>query len=292
MFGIGVVELFVLFVVLPLLGVVIAAYLLGTARRASVMDEQLARARRHQVGVSLLAGAAALVTMPVGAALTPWLGQSTVLPLLPSLMVVVACAVLWLGEVTFPRPTGLVRSTVLNPRGLDSVLPRGWVRLGVGLAAFDLLVFAGGVLTADGAKAITFTEGDVTHTATPYPGYAYVVPQLAALAVATVVAWGVCRSAINRPTIASDLEGDAVLRRASGGRVLRWLAWGLAATAAGNLVSAGASWQSAAPSGQDWPGAVVLVLGFLMVLLAIALPFVPVARLSREPQPVGFAAAR
>ena len=29
-----------------------------------------------------------------------------------------------------------------------------------------------------------------------------------------------------------------------------------------------------------------------MVLLAIALPFVPVARLAREPRPVGFAAAR
>ena len=101
------------------------AYLLGTARRAAVMDEQLARARRHQVGVSVLAGAAALVTMPLGAALTPWLGQSTVLPVLPSLMVVAACVVLWVGEVTFPRPTGLVRSTVLNPRGLPA-----WCRAG------------------------------------------------------------------------------------------------------------------------------------------------------------------
>ena len=76
------------------------------------------------------------------------------------------------------------------------------------------------------------------------------------------------------------------------GRVLRWLAWGLAATAAGNLLTGGASWQSAAPSGQDWPGAVAVGLGVLMVLVAIALPFVPVARFSREPRPVGYAAAR
>src|SRR5215210_2483535 len=38
------------------------------------------------------------------------LDQITVLPLLPSVMFAAACAVLWLGEVTFPRPSGLVRS--------------------------------------------------------------------------------------------------------------------------------------------------------------------------------------
>ncbi len=230
--------------------------------------------------------------MPLGAALTPWLGQSTVLPVLPSLMVVAACAVLWVGEVTFPRPTGLVRSTVLNPRGLSSVVPRGWLRLCVGLAALDLVLFVAGALTADGGHRVTFDNDGVTSTASPYPGLTYVLPQLGALVVAGLVAWGVCRSATTRPTIASDLEGDAVLRRASGGRVLRWLAWGLTATAAGNLLTGGASWQSAAPSGQDWPGAVAVGLGVLMVLVAIALPFVPVARLSREPRPVGYAAAR
>ena len=72
---VGIVELFVLFAVLPLLGFGVAAYLLGTARRAAVMDEQLARARRHQVGISVLAGAVAIVTMPLRPALTPWLGQ-------------------------------------------------------------------------------------------------------------------------------------------------------------------------------------------------------------------------
>jgi hypothetical protein len=201
-----------------------------------------------------------------------------------------ACGVLWVGELTFPRPTGLVRSTVLNARGLDSVLPRGWVRLCVGLAALNLVVFAAGALTADSGRAVAFGTRDTVGVASPYPGLGYVVPQLGALLVAGVVAWGTCRSATNRATIASDLDGDAVLRRASGGRVLRWLAWGLAATAAGDLLTGGSSWQSAAPAGQDWVGAAAVVLGAVLMIAAIALPFVPVARLAREPRPVTVAA--
>jgi hypothetical protein len=282
----GILGLLVLFVVLPLIGLAVAAYLLGTARRTAVLDEQVDRARRHQVGISVLAGAVALVTMPLGAALTPWLGQSSVLPLLPSMMVATACGVLWVGELTFPRPSGLVRSTVLNARGLGSVVPPGWLRLCIGLAAFDLFLFTACALTATDGRGIRFETSDVVSTATPYPGLSYVVPQTVALTVAALIAWGVCRSAITRPTIATDLEGDAVLRRASGGRVLRWLCWGLVATAAGNLLTAGSAWQSAAPSDRDWVGAVAMALGGVLAVVAIVLPFVPVARLAREPHPV------
>jgi hypothetical protein len=282
--GLGVVELLVLFVVLPLVGFAVAAYLLGTARRAAVMDEQLTRARRHQVGISMLAGAAALATLPLASALSHWQGQSAVLPLLPSLMVAAACAVLWIGELTFPRPTGLVRSTVLNARGLDSVVPRGWLRLCLAMAVLDIVVFAAGALTAHGGDGLRF-EGDWgSAQATPYPGTAYVLPQLLALASATLIAWGVCRAAANRATIASDLEGDAVLRRASGGRVLRWLAWGMLATAAIDLTTGGSAWLDIALDDVAWVGAVALWLGRVLIVAAIALPFVPVARLAREPR--------
>ena len=292
MLGIGIVELFVLFGVLPLLGIAVGAYLLGTARRAAVMDEQLARARRHQVGVSVLAGAAALVTMPLGAALTPWLGQSTVLPVLPSLMVVAACAVLWVGEVTFPRPTGLVRSTVLNPRGLSSVIPRGWLRLCVGLAALDLVLFVAGALTADGGHQVTIENDGVTQHRVAVPRSDLRAASARRSRRRRVGCLGRVSLCYHPTDHRLRPRGRRRVRRASGGRVLRWLAWGLTATAAGNLLTGGASWQSAAPSGQDWPGAVAVGLGVLMVLVAIALPFVPVARLSREPRPVGYAAAR
>lgn len=295
MFGVGIVEMFVLFVVLPLVGIAVAAYLLGTARRAAVMDEQLARARRHQVGVSVLAGAAALVTMPAGAALTPWLGQSTVLPVLPSLMVVAACAVLWLGEVTFPRPSGAVRSTVLNARSFESVVPSGWLRACLTLGALDLVLFAFGALTADDGRSLRWTEGDRARTASPYPGIDYVAPQLVALLVTGAIAWLACRAAMTRSTIATDLEGDAVLRRASGGRVLRWLCWGLVATAASDLLAAGSALSSAAAPESLGPiGATLSGLGALAVIAAIVIPVLPVPRLPRvsHDNPVGTSALR
>ena len=287
--GLGAVELLVTFVVLPAVGVVAAAYLLGTARRAAVMDEQLARARRHQVGTSVLAGAVALVAMPAGAALTPWLGQDTVLPVLPSLMVALACAVLWVGEVTFPRPSGTVRSTVLNPRSLDNVVPSGWLRACIALGALDLVIFAFGAMTADDGRSLRWTEGNQVRRASPYPGIDYVASQLVALLVAGAIAWLVCRAATTRPTIATDLDGDAVLRRASGGRVLRWLCWGLVATAAGDLLSAGSALSSdAAPESLGPVGAALSGLGVLAVIAAIVIPFVPVPRLQRgSHNPVG-----
>jgi hypothetical protein len=293
--GLGVVELLVLFVVLPLVGLVVAAHLLGTARRAAVMDEQLARARRHQVGISVLAGAVAIITLPIGSALTPWLGQNTVLPVLPSVMVVAACLVLWVGEVTFPRPSGPVRSTVLNARSFNSVVPSGWLRACIALGALDLLIFAFGALTADGGRSLRWTEGDRARTASPYPGIDYVAPQLVVLLVAGAIAWLVCRAAITRPTIATDLKGDAVLRRASGGRVLRWLCWGLVATAAGNLLAAGSALRSAAaPESLGPVGAAFSGLGVLAVIAAIVIPFLPVPRLPRvsHHDPVGTRALR
>ena len=278
MFDLGIVEIFVL-LLLPVAAVLVAGYLIATARGAADLDQQVARARRHQIGTSVLAGGAALAIVPVGNAVT----QEAVLPVLPSVMVATACAVLWLGEVTFPRPSGVVRSTVLNPRGLGSVIPRGWLRLCGGLAALDLVLFLAGALTADDGRQIGFGPGNGDGVAGPYPGLSYVVPQFLALTIAALVAWGVCRSATTRPTIASDLEADAVLRRASGGRVLRWLAWGLLATAAGDLLTGGSAWQDAAPDSREWIGAVASVLGAVLAILTLALPLVPVARLNRRP---------
>src|SRR5436853_369751 len=82
------------------------------------------------------------------------------------------------------------------------------------------------------------------------------------LVVAAALTWLVCRSITTRPTIASDLEGDAVLRRAAAGRALRWLAWGLAATAAGDLLIAGGAVQQA--PGWDPAGTVMVGAGIAL----------------------------
>jgi hypothetical protein len=277
MSDIGILELAVL-LLLPVLVVVGGYTLLTRALRSEGVDAHVARGRRHQVLVSMLAVVAAIVAVPVAWVLGGLLGQGAVLPLVPSLVVAAACAVLWVGEVTFPRDSGPVRSTVLNDRTLATVLPRGWIVTCAVLAAVLLAVFIAGAVTADDGDQLRWADANTAGTHSPYPGLTYVVPQAVALLLATGLAWLVCRSVTTRPTIASDLAGDVVLRRASAGRVLRWLAWGLAATAYGDLFILGIAVQEV--PGWHALGVVAVVVSLALGLIALALPFVPVARLA------------
>ena len=102
-----------------------------------------------------------------------------------------------------------------------------------------------------------------------------------------VLAWLVCRSTTTRPTIATDLHADAVLRRTSGGRVLRWLAWGLTATAAGDLLVGGSDLQGSPTGSSSSLGVAAVVLGWVLVLALPVLPFAPVPQLPHTyPAPV------
>ncbi len=285
MFGVGIVEMLVL-LLLPVVAVVLVVALVSRGRADEIAPE-VARGRRHQVLISLLAGVAALSAIPIGVVLAGLLGEAAVLPLLPSLVVAAACAVLWVGELTFPRDTGPVRSTVLHDRTMSTVLPRGWIVTCAVLAVTDVVVFAIGALTADGGGSYSWVDGNTSGSRSPYPGLTYVVPQAAALVVAGTLAWSVCRSATTRPTIASDLTGDMVLRRASAGRVMRWLAWGLAATGYGDLFILGVAVQHA--PGWRAAGVAAVVVSLVLALTALMLLFVPVARVRRPTRPVGVA---
>ena len=141
MFGIGIVEMSVFVLVFVGAAVAVAVALATSMRRIDGLDVEIASARRRQGAVTALSGAAALVAIPVGLVFSRY-GPSVMLPILPSLMVVSACAVLWVGEVTFARPSGPVRSTVLNPRSITNVVPRGWVRICLGLGVLVLVGFA------------------------------------------------------------------------------------------------------------------------------------------------------
>jgi hypothetical protein len=280
MFALGPLELLVILVLLVLVVGLVVGAVTRAARLDADLDAQVARAQRHQGWAARLALAAALVMLPLAQAAAGALGDATVLPVLPALMAAVACVVLWVGEATFPRPTGTVRSTVLNERSLSDVLPRGWLRTAFVLGAIDVVIFVAGAMTASGGTSVRWDQGG--ETASPYPGLGYVVPQLIALVVASVLAWLVCRAVMSRATIASDLASDAVLRRASAGRVLRWLCWGLCATAAGDLLVAGDTVRTVAPESWQALGTILTVLGTVALLAAMAIAFVPVPRLPRE----------
>ncbi len=259
MFGVGIVEVSVLVLIFVSAVVAVALALVASMRRIEGLDVEIARARRRQGAVAALSFAAALAAIPVGLAFSGAYGADVVVPILPSLMVAAACGVLWLGEATFERPSGVVRSTVLNARTITNVVPRGWVRICLGLAVLDLVIFLGVVAA----------------------GRFYAIPQAIALTAAGGLAWLVCRSTTTRPTIATDLHADAVLRRTSGGRVLRWLAWGLTATAAGDLIIGGLAMQRSDAGG--WPalGVVASIVGWFLVLALPVLPFAPVPQLPR-----------
>lgn len=280
MFGVGVIEVLVMLGLLVLAVSVVIGLVLRATRPDATVTPEIADARRHQVWVSFLAVLAAVVALPIGVAFTRTLSDSGVLPIMPSLMVAAACVVLAVGEATFPRPSGSVRSTVLNERSLSSVVPRGWLRAAIAFAVLDALVFVAGTLAATDGTTIRWTHDGGTHTASPFPGSSYVVPQLVALVVAAALTWLVCRGATTRPTLASDLEADAVLRRASGARAVKWLCWGLVATAAGDLVVAGSAIGSVAPSAWAPLGAVASIVGGVLVVVAVVLPAVPGPRVA------------
>ncbi len=90
------------------------------------------------------------------------------LPVLPSLMVALACAVLWLGELTFPRPSGAVRTTVLNARAIGQCRPACVAPACVVLGALDLVLFAGALTADDGP--VPSAEGNVVAWPVPTPG--------------------------------------------------------------------------------------------------------------------------
>ena len=283
MSGIGVVELLVLFVVLPLVALVVAAYLLGTARRAAVMDEQLARARRHQVGVSVLAGAVAMVAMPAGRR-----ADSVARPGGGAARAAVAD-----GRGRLPGAVGRRGDlpAALGRGALDRAqraLARqrgaaGWLRACIGLGVLDLVLFARGV-DRRRRPVSRWTEGDRARTATPLPrdrlrGSSAHRPRSSP---APSRGWS-AEPRSRGPTIATDLRGRrgaAPGERRPGAAVARLGTRG----DRGRQPPRGRQRLelSGGPDPSGPVGAAFSGLGVLAVIAAIAIPFVPVPRLPRE----------
>lgn len=144
-----------------------------------------------------------------------------------------------LGEVTWPRPTGSVRTATLARRSVRDVTPRPaalMLALATGLLLVALVV---GGLTAlsDGRSFGRSTTGDDGLTeswaSSPYPGWFYAAP-LALAAGAILLATLGCVILIARRPAISDASSawDLAMRQLSAQRTLRGTTLALSATAA------------------------------------------------------------
>lgn len=143
------------------------------------------------------------------------------------------------GEVTWPRPSGSVRTATLTPRSVRDVTPRPAAILITVASALLVIALVVGGLTAlpDGrsyGRTEVMTDGlERTWASSPYPGWFYALPLLIAAAAILLAAFLCLVLIARRPAISDASPGwDLALRRLSAQRVLRGATFVLGATAA------------------------------------------------------------
>ncbi|MFQ1003716.1 hypothetical protein [Modestobacter sp. SSW1-42] len=240
-----------LLVLLLLVGLVAGGAALLMRQFAHGEDSTVQRAQRHArrtsataVVVGLLAAVAAAVAVLLPAPLAPAAGRPGVAAMmLPLAFGVAHTGVILVGELTWPRPGGMVRRARLAHRGLLQALPAWLLRTTIGTLITGIVVIAVGAVTDDrydANRSITVYAGNglVEGAASPYVGSFYGMPALVGLgcllALSTAALWVVA----NRPAIVTDdvdvdVDVENALRRASAQRVLR------GATAAAMILVAG-----------------------------------------------------
>ena len=143
------------------------------------------------------------------------------------------------GEITWPRPTGSIRTATLAPRSIRDVTPRPAALLLA--SAFGLLLVAllvGGLTALPDGRSYGRTVLEpgrvemMTWATSPYPGWFYAVP-LALAACAVLAACAGCLVLIaRRPAISGTSSSwDLALRQLSAQRILRGATLTLSATA-------------------------------------------------------------
>jgi hypothetical protein len=257
--------------------VVVLAVVVGAARGARPQNTPaatLVAARRHENLTSALALAGGLVVAVLlltadGTALPGPPGGLTAVSLLGAALA--ALLVHAGGELTWPRPAGAVRHASLRRRTMRAIGGRRAALLAAtaALAALAIALFG---LTADATgRAVPHpvtsdaAGGYVTGASGPYPGWAYGLPLLAALAVVLAVCAAVLRLVVRRPAVAGTRqEDDLALRRTSARRILGAVQLFVGGTLAAVLLVAAAALGNA-----GWPVA-AWGAGGLSVLVGIA----------------------
>lgn len=286
-----------LLAVVGVVGVVVALVLLtarGGLNAPPAPSEAAAASRRHSIATHVAAWVVPLLVGPVGLLLVtralPLLGvwdgatyNAILAALYPAVLGLLFLAVHAVGELTWPRPTGMVRRAALEPRRRRDVVPTlmhrvtwGWF----GALVLTLLVF--GATATDGRK-ITATELSSTMTASPYPGWFYGVPLLISAAVLLVACEGVLHLVARRPAVVdADPTYDAASRRLSAHRALRGVELLLAGILAAVLVLAGSALTRV---DHELLGPVVTWVGVGVGLAGVVLALLPAAPAVPSPVP-------
>ncbi|WP_426593052.1 hypothetical protein ACPPVS_15065 [Cellulomonas sp. McL0617] len=181
------------------------------------------------------------------------------------------------GELTWPRPIGDVRRAGLSRRRVRDIAPRGlsvltatWATL---LAA---LLIVSGAAAGTGGRSLSFQNGEVVRTTSPFPGWYYGRPVAIALVLVLTACLGVLVLIARRPPVSETApHADAALRRTSCRRVLAGVQLVLAWTFAGCLFFVGSALSGVEPRWADafGPGTSVLV-GHLLSYVSLAIPIV------------------
>jgi len=180
-----------------------------------------------------------------------------------------------LGEQNFPRPQGSIRRASLMPRSAADVAPR-WLRTATwAWLALAVVIAVAGALTSSDGHSITRVTGDLTRTASPYPGLTYAVPALVAIAVVVLAAEGALRLVGQRPAVMdADPAWDLALRRLSAHRALRGgqLVCGL--TVAVLVLHTGTALHAV---GHEGIGGALVALAVLLGLASLVITVMPAA---------------
>ncbi|MBZ2199404.1 hypothetical protein [Occultella gossypii] len=292
MSGLVTISVLVVFTLLVVgVAVVIGGALLGAMGRSARPEDTpvatLVAARRHAMWATTIAVTLAVVAL-VGTFAVDAAGAALFeIPAAPpglafGLTFLVAglayVLTLWVGEVTWPRPEGSVRTAALVRRTVADVSPRlPWVMLLTWSALLALSIVVFGIIADGTALTVVYdpprADGLVSSSASPFPGWPYGVPILAVALLLAGVTHLVLRQVARRPAVAGVAPAaDLDLRRTSAARLLRGAQLAVGATLAGVLVVAGPPIGSVTESAWGLPTMIAGGLVFVGAVVTAAFP--------------------
>ncbi|WP_244666851.1 hypothetical protein [Myceligenerans indicum] len=244
-------------VLVTLLVVVLVRRFGGDGEASWAAPRAAVRARRHELLIASASAVASLVCAGVVLGLpAPGAGGNPPVPTVPGFAqavgpfaaAVVLCVVRAVGELTWPRPSGAVRTAPLVRRTVWSL---GGARLRwllVTALALVLALILFGLVAGEGGRQfdhppVTWPDGSLsTSSRGPFPGWPYGVPLLGGLVVSLLVTVATLRLVTRRSPLAGvPARHDAAVRRTSAARLLGGVQLFVGGTLGATLWIAGAA---------------------------------------------------